>query len=230
MATYLPTAEPVPLAQRITSGLTKIHLALRNQAWRTNENHSVAPAQRQILLLLRSRPHRAPTVSDIAEYLTVTPGSASLAIRGLAESGLVRKSRSGPDARHVTLALTAKGRRRADSTLKWSDFLARAAETLTVPDQEALLRTLLKILLILHERGEIPAIRMCLTCRHFRPNVHAASEQSHQCAMLDAPFGDALLRIDCPAHDPARPEERMTSRPTRTLRGEIIVRPTGRSL
>lgn len=193
---------PTPLAQRITSGLTKIHLALRSQTWRNSGNRGVAPAQRQILLFLRSHPHQAPRVSDIAENLTVTPGSASQAVRGLTRDGLVKKSRLGPDARCVTLALTAKGRRKADRTLKWSDFLARAAETLTVQEQEALLRILLKILLVLQERGEIPAVRMCPTCRYFRSNVHADPGQPHHCAILDVPFGDELLRIECPIHDP----------------------------
>ena len=230
MAAHHPTVETVPLAQRITSGLTRIHLALRNQPWRTGGTRSVAPAQGRILLFLRSHPRLAPTVSDVAENLTVTPGSASLAIRGLAQRGLIRKSRSGPDARCVTLALTAKGRRRADRTMRWSDFLARAAGTLTAQDQEALLRTLLKILLVLQERGEIPAVRMCPTCRHFRPNVHAHPEQPHHCAMLDAPFGDALLRIECPAHDPVLPEKHKTRRPMLPLQNKSAVQPTGRSL
>ena len=224
MATRHPAVNTAPLAQRITSGLTKIHLALRSRTWRSNGSRNVAPAQGQILTFLRSRPHHAPTVSDVAANFTVTPGSASLAIRGLAENGLVKKTRSGPDARHVTLALTAKGRRRADRTVKWSDFLARAAETLTVPDQETLLRALVKILLALRERGEIPAVRMCPTCRHFRPNVHAHPEQPHHCAVLDTSFGDGLLRIDCPAHVPALPEKHLTSRPMRTLQKELTVR------
>lgn len=203
MATGHLAVSPTSLAQCITLGLTKIYLALRSQTWKTSGTRSVAPAQGQILLFLRSRPHQAPTVSDIAENLTVTPGSASQAVRGLARHGLVKKSRSGPDARCVTLALTAKGRRKADRTQKWSDFLARATETLAVQEQELLLQTLLKILLVLQERGEIPAVRMCLTCRHFRPNVHAGSGQPHHCAMLDVPFEDSQLRIECPVHDPA---------------------------
>lgn len=208
---------PAPLAQRITSGLTKIHLALRSQTWKNNGNRGVAPAQRQILLFLRSRPHRPPTVSDIAENLTVTPGSASQAVRGLARHGLVKKSRSVPDARCVTLALTAKGRRKADRTMEWSDFLARAAETLTVQEQETLLQTLLKILLVLQEHGEIPAVRMCPTCRHFSPNVHAGPGQPHHCSALDVPFGDGQLRIECPVHDPV-------------IRAGSVLAKTGRSM
>lgn len=203
---------PAPLAQCITLGLTKIYLALRSQTWKTSGVRKVAPAQGQILLFLRSHPHQAPTVSDIAENLTVTSGSASQAVRGLARHGLVKKSRSGPDARCVTLALTAKGRRKADRTLKWSDFLARAAETLAIQEQELLLQALLKILQVLQDRGEIPAVRMCPTCRHFCPNAHAGSGQPHHCAMLDVPFGNGQLRIECPIHDPAMPEKRMTSR------------------
>ena len=217
MATGHLVVSPEPLAQRITSGLTKIHLALRSQTWRNNGNLGVAPAQRQILLFLRSHPCQATTVSDIAENLTVTPGSASQAVRGLARHGLVKKSRSGPDARCVTLALTAKGRRKADRTMEWSDFLARAAETLTVREQETLLQTLLKILLVLQERGEIPAVRMCPTCRYFSPNVHADPGQPHHCAMLDVPFGVEQLRIECPAHAPIIMAESVSAKSERSM-------------
>jgi len=214
MATRHLAASTAPLAQRITTGLTRIHLALRSRTWKNNGIRGVAPAQSQILLFLRSRPHRTPTVSDIARNFTVTPGSASQALRGLTQDGLVRKSRTGPDARRVTLSLTAKGRRRADRTMNGADFLTRAAETLTLPDQETLLQALVKILLALEERGEISAVRMCLTCRHFRSNVHADPEQPHHCAVFDIPFGDRLLRIDCPAHEPAVMETHMLNRQT----------------
>ena len=228
MATGHLEANPAPLAQCITLGLTKIYLALRSQTWKTSGARKVAPAQGQILLFLRSHPHQAPTVSDIAENLTVTSGSASQAVRGLARNGLVKKSRSGPDARCVTLALTAKGRRRADRTLQWSDFLARATETLTLHEQESLLGALLRILLALQKTGEIPALRMCPTCRHFRPNVHDDPDQPHHCTMLDAPFGDGLLRIDCPVHNPVSPETRMANRPRELLDGRVPVPQTSK--
>ncbi len=218
MATGHLAASPAPLAQNITSGLTKIYLALRSQTWKTSGTNGIAPAQGQILLFLRSRPHRTPTVTDIAKNLTVTPGSVSQAVRGLAKNRLVRKLRSGPDARCVTLTLTAKGRRRADRTLKWSDFLSRATATLPLPEQEALLHTLVKLLLVLEERGEIPTVRMCPTCRHFRSNVHADPKLPHHCATFDIPLGDGMLRIECPAHDPGRPEPTAVNQPSLPVR------------
>ena len=45
--------------------------------------------------------------------------------------------------------------------------------------------------------------RMCLDCRFFRPDVHDDPARPHHCAFVDAPFGDAQLRIDCADHQPA---------------------------
>jgi hypothetical protein len=59
----------------------------------------------------------------------------------------------------------------------------------------------------LQERGEIPVSRMCVTCRFFRPNVHAHPEPPHHCAFVDAPFGDRELRLDCADHEPLPPAD-----------------------
>ena len=45
---------------------------------------------------------------------------------------------------------------------------------------------------------------MCVTCTHFRPNVHPGPAP-HRCAFVDAPLADDALRLDCPDHAPADP-------------------------
>ena len=54
--------------------------------------------------------------------------------------------------------------------------------------------------------GEIPVSRMCLTCVHFRPNVHTGAEP-HHCAFVDAAFGARHLRLECGDHQPAAPQQ-----------------------
>jgi protoglobin len=44
---------------------------------------------------------------------------------------------------------------------------------------------------------------MCVSCRFFRPFIHDDPTHPHQCAFVDAPFGDGELRLDCPDHQAA---------------------------
>jgi hypothetical protein len=64
----------------------------------------------------------------------------------------------------------------------------------------------------LQQRGEIPVSRMCPTCRFFRPHVHDDPVRPHHCAFVDAPFGDAQLRIECDDHEDAPAEHVARSR------------------
>jgi hypothetical protein len=45
--------------------------------------------------------------------------------------------------------------------------------------------------------------QMCVTCRFFRPYAHPGAAAPHHCALVDAPFGDAQIRLDCPEHQAA---------------------------
>jgi hypothetical protein len=65
---------------------------------------------------------------------------------------------------------------------------------------------LLKTVRALQVRGRIPVSQMCVTCRFFRPDAHAGALRPHHCALVDAPFGDAQIRLDCPEHQPAPAE------------------------
>lgn len=197
-----------PLARRVAVALAKIGLALRSRAWREAGERGLSPTQGQILSTLRLRPEGAMAPSALAEALAVTPATVSDAVRALAEKGLVARERSPDDGRSLQVVLTAAGRAEADRAAGWPDFLASAAEALAPAEQEAFLRALVVLMRTLQERGEIPVSAMCVTCRYFRPNVHADPRRPHHCAFVDAPFGDGLLRIDCPDHQPASPAER----------------------
>ncbi len=196
-----------PIARQVSAGLAKISLALRSQAWREAGTHRISPAQGQVLALLSSHPKPPATLTVIADGLGITPATASETVRALVKKGLVRKVRSAADAREVCISLSTKGRQKAERAAAWSDFLTSAAESLTPLEQEFLLLALTKIIRTLQEGKAIDVARMCVTCRHFRPNVHQDREQPHHCALLDIPFGNRLLRIDCPDYEPATAEE-----------------------
>jgi hypothetical protein len=133
--------------------------------------------------------------------------TASDVIAVLVKRGLLRKIRTEEDGRVFNVMLTARGRRRAEQVMGWPDFLLWAAELLPPEEQESLLRTLVKLIKAIQERGEIPVARMCVTCTHFRPHMHDDPQRPHHCMIVDAPFGDRLLRIDCNEHEAAPPDQ-----------------------
>jgi len=192
-----------PLPHRLASALSKVSVSLKRRLWRDATMRRISPLQAQVLAFLRRRPNHSSTVSAITQMLGVTMPTASDVIAVLVRRGLLRKFRTEEDGRVFTVLLTARGRRRAEQVTGWPDFLQWATELLPREEQESLLRTLVKLIRSIQERGEIPVAKMCVTCTHFRPYVHEDPQQPHHCALMDAPFGDHLLRIDCNEHEPA---------------------------
>jgi hypothetical protein len=110
-----------------------------------------------------------------------------------------------PDPRHPRaslITLTPTGRTRARKALSWPEFLASAVATLSETEPAAFLSGLVKMIRALQENGQIPTNRMCVTCTHFRPNVHDGP-LPHHCALVDAPMATRHLRLDCAEHQQA---------------------------
>lgn len=196
-----------PLPHRLASGLSKVSVSLKRRLWRDASSRRISPLQAQILAFLRQRSTHGATVSDITRMLGVTMPTASDVIAVLTRRGLLRKFRTEADGRVFTVMLTARGRRRAELVMGWPDFLLWAAELLPPEEQESLLRTLVKLIKSIQDRGEIPAAKMCVTCTHFQPYVNQDSERPYHCALVNAGFGDRLIRLDCNEHEPAPPEQ-----------------------
>jgi DNA-binding MarR family transcriptional regulator len=196
-----------PLPHRLASALSKVSVSLKRRLWRDATSRRISPLQAQVLAFLRQRPAHGATVTDITRMLAVTMPTASDVIAVLVKRGLLRKIRTEEDGRVFNVMLTARGRRRAEQVMGWPDFLLWAAELLPPEEQESLLRTLVKLIKAIQERGEIPVARMCVTCTHFRPHMHDDPQRPHHCMIVDAPFGDRLLRIDCNEHEAAPPDQ-----------------------
>ncbi len=189
-----------PLGQRIAQGLSKLGTALRHQAWRKASPQGLTPTQGQILTRLHSQP--GATLAQVAEALAVRSATASDAVKSLVKKGLVSKSRRLDDARQLSLHLTPDGERIADQAIQWPEFLVDAIDHLAGDERRVLLRAIVRMIAALQQRGEIPTTRMCVTCHHFRPRVHADPLRPHHCGYVDAPFGDGDLRIDCREYEP----------------------------
>jgi DNA-binding MarR family transcriptional regulator len=197
-----------PLPHRLASALTKVSVLIKRRLWRDAAGRRISPLQAQVLAYLKQRPGQSARVAEITRMLGVTMPTASEVIAVLTQRGFVRKFSTVRDGRVVTVTLTARGRRYAEQVTGWPTFLLDAAEQLPEEEQESLLRMLIKLIKSMQERGEIPIARMCVACAYFRPYEHEDPVRPHHCALVDAPFGDRLIRIDCNEFELAQPEQR----------------------
>jgi DNA-binding MarR family transcriptional regulator len=201
MNTVFDTISTPPEA-RIATGLTRIGTAMRHKAWERASLNGLTPTQADIIALLAARgePMR---LSAVAAQLAITPATASDAVTSLVGKGLADKSRAADDGRAIALSLTVAGLALSGTVSDWGGFLGLAATTLNVADKVTLLRLIIKMIRAMQENGDIPPSRMCVSCQYFAPNRHADLDTPHHCLLVDAPFGDRHLRLDCPEHKDA---------------------------
>jgi DNA-binding MarR family transcriptional regulator len=193
----LPTEEP--LDRRVTIGLAKIGIALKQQAWAEAGGRGLTPTQGQVLALLRANSDGL-RLRALAEQLGVTAATASDSVAALDRKGLVAKEPTAGDGRGVLVVLTSTGSREAAAAAAWPDFLLEAVGELSAAEQATFLRALVAMIRTLQEKGRIPVARMCVSCRFFQPFRHDDPARPHHCAFVDARFGDGELRLDCPDH------------------------------
>ena len=218
MAATDPLPPDEPLARRVTTGLAKVGLALKHQAWAEAGGRGLTPTQGQVLALLRANP-AGLRLGELAGQLGVTAATTSDSVGALHRKGLVAKQPLATDGRAVLVRLTPAGVREAAAAAAWPDFLLEAVGELSVAEQAAFLRGLVTMIRTLQLRGRIPVARMCVSCRFFQPFRHPDGDLPHHCAFVDAPFGDGGLRLDCPDFDAAPAE--LAARTWEAFRGPI---------
>jgi DNA-binding MarR family transcriptional regulator len=201
-----PLPPDLPLDKRVTTGLAKIGIALKQQAWAEAGDRGLTPTQGQVLALLRANP-RGMRLGVLAEQLGVTAATTSDSVTALQRKGLVAKEPTAGDGRGVAVVLTPTGSREAAAAAARPDFLLEAVGELSTAEQATFLRALVAMIRTLQENGRIPVARMCVSCRFFRPFQHDNPARPHHCAFVDAPFGDGELRLDCPDHQSALADE-----------------------
>jgi DNA-binding MarR family transcriptional regulator len=189
-----------PLSTRIAAGLHKIGLAMKHQAWQQASDEGLSATQGQILAALAT--HGPLSGSELSDRIGVTLPTISDSVRVLVDKGLLTKS---PDPRHPRASLltpSKKGARLGARAQSWPEFMASAVTELSADEQRAFFSGVVKMIRALQDQGLVPVTGMCVTCVHFRPNVHPG-DRPHHCALVDAAFGNDHLRLDCHEHAPA---------------------------
>jgi len=196
-----------PISARIATGLHKVGLAMKHQAWQQASGEGLSPTQGQILAELEGS---GPlTGTELSERLGVTLPTISDSVRALVDKKLVTKSADPRHPRASLLTPTRKGALLGARARSWPEFMADAVAGLSQDEQRAFYAGVVKLIRTLQEQRLIPLRGMCVTCTHFRPNVREGGSP-HHCAFIDAPLANDQLRLDCPEHELATAATRRT--------------------
>lgn len=189
------------LQRRLAAALERIGAVGRAHGARSAPVEGLSGLQGRVLerLLL----DRAPRMGELAAELAVSPATLSEAVASLETKGHVLKVPDPEEHRAMRVEATRSGRALGRRIAAWpAQWLGPALEHLDVPRQGALLELLLEVIRALEAEGAVARARLCLTCRHFQPDVHRG-EKPHHCRLLDQPLGPVDLRIDCAEHSAA---------------------------
>jgi DNA-binding MarR family transcriptional regulator len=187
-----------PLSSRIATGLHKIGLAMKQQAWQQANDEGLSATQGQILAALVT--HGALTGTELSQRLGVTLPTISDSVSVLVEKKMLAKSRDPRHPRASLLTPTRKGAQLGARARSWPEFMAEAVTELTPEEQRAFFSGVVKMIRSLQDQRLVPVSGMCVTCVHFRPNVRPAAAAPHHCAFVDAPLATDQVRVDCPEH------------------------------
>jgi len=157
----------------------------------------------QLLLRIAAEPPERRRVTALAAELDVTAPTVSDAIATLRRKHLVEVGPAPGDRRGRQLRLSDAGRRLAGELAAWQDAIAAQLPDFGTADKAATLAMLLDLIAGLQRQGVITVARMCTTCRFFARDAHPGRPLPHHCGLLDAPMGQAELRVDCAEHEPA---------------------------
>lgn len=185
------------LKEQLSHGLARLAALARQDDWRAGEVEGLTPTQGDILRTLIQR-QEGLRVSVLAAHLNVTQPTASDAVAALERKGLIGKLADPEDARALIVRPTRSGRALAR---RWPLSFGAIVDTLTPADQVLLLGIVTRSIQALQRTGAISLQRMCLSCRHFAPNLHRDTARPHHCRFIDAPLGEGDLRVDCPDHE-----------------------------
>lgn len=188
--------------RQITLALGRLNSYMRGAAWQAAWAGGLTPTQAEILTHLARQ--GAARNTDLAGVLGVTAATLSASARALVEKGLVSRTPDSSDARVRRLSLTEKGAETVDKLPPGPPALESVLASMSDDSRGQFLRNLAGVLNELEASRAIPSQRMCLSCRHFRPDGADNGSGRHACDELGHVFDDAGLRVDCSEHEMVR--------------------------
>ena len=190
---------------RLREGLDRLAAVSRADLWSATTAGGLNPAQAQALTLLAGRGTLGLRIKEVASHLGVSQPTVTDTMAALERKGFIARQVDPGDARATIVRATDAGRQALAAVASEPSALGSALALLAPGEQADLLLLIIKLIRSLQLAVAVPVQRMCVSCTHFRPNIHADAASPHHCAFVNAAFGDRLLRLDCGDHEPADP-------------------------
>jgi DNA-binding MarR family transcriptional regulator len=190
------------LPHRLAAGLARVAVATQLAADDPAAELERTLAQQQLLLLL-SRRRDGYTLADLAADAGMTAPVTESSIGTLVREGLVVMGPAAASPGDVPVRISDRGRAQAPELLHWAADLLAELRNLDEIGQRQLLNVVIDHIRRLQRQGQIPVVKMCLTCRFFDGYAHPGTADPHHCRLVDAAFGHQLLRVRCPEQEPA---------------------------
>lgn len=186
---------------KVVAALERVGQALRVLLQQQASASGLSPIQTQLLQRLASQDHPQAHLGELARQFDISAASLSDSLNALERKELIARRPEPADRRRVTLTVTRQGQARAAELAGWDQPVREAVAASSDHDKVAMLGQLYELIAALQRAGVVTVARMCITCRHFRPDAHPGQHSPHHCALLDARLGLETLRIDCPEHE-----------------------------
>lgn len=204
MSCFNPPRRNDAPASAVTIALYRISQAIGHVLRVRGEAMQLSPAQMQALLFLKYARPGVRTIGGLAARLAATYATTSGVADALERKQFARRNPLPEDRRTVTLVLTVKGNRAAESLEDMLDEVEAAIESLPEADQRVLVRATQAIVRRLQEGGHVQVYEMCWGCQFFRQNAHPDDPRGpHHCAFVDAPLSEPNTYLECPDFVPA---------------------------
>lgn len=98
------------------------------------------------IITLRFIEAKKPLMKEIADYLAITPPSATALINNFIKAGIARRELNSKDRRAIKIAITEKGKKYLkDNVRQASSRMRKNLETLSKNEQEQLSKILKKV-------------------------------------------------------------------------------------
>ena len=203
----MSAVEPEALSHRLATGLARVAVAMHLAADDPAAGLERTLAQQQLLLLV-SRRRDGYTFAELAADAGMTVPATASAIGTLVCEGLVVMGPAAASPADMPVKITDRGRAQAPELGHWASDLLAELRNLNEAGQRQLLQVVTDQIRRLQRQGQIPVVKMCLTCRFFDGYAHPGAADPHHCRLVDAVFGHQLLRLP--------PEQEPTAGPPQT--------------
>jgi DNA-binding MarR family transcriptional regulator len=178
----------------ITVGITRLADACRVMIWDFCKDFKISPIQAQILIFCRYHPKDQCKVGYLAKEFNLSKPTISDAVKTLVEKKLVEREQQAGDFRSYSIFLTESGEQLAEKAGNYPSPIAQMLQTIPLENKMGGYYSLMKLLKEIQDIGILPQQRICLSCKHFKPNPEGSV---FYCTALHLTAQMSEQRIDC---------------------------------